>query len=423
MLKLLIMCKDEIVIECNFDYCYCNVVNEKLLPWQLKGNLLPSEKHTNDMTLSRKELDRLYYAVSVNKDVIMSWLANRTLLISRSNAKHLYNAADVDQSQSVKSRASFAIICHALSVSDNYWIKLNSNKMKWSDINIRKVSLNKSVAHLALGDKHVSLQGTLTTPEVTTHGAYAKSWRRINNELWLCKSDFNKDGSTRIEVACSNLLDKLNVNHCYYKLDKIEDIRVCRCPAITDDNKSMIDAITFYSYCSVNDLNFDQEVLKIDAENYYKMWIVDYLIGNLDRHGQNWGFYYDADTMRFIGCHALFDHNKAFDIDSLNDPDHEYHVTGKSLRESAKYAMHKVDLHIEFPILRTDFITERQFNMFNKRCEELGIRKQPNPIWVEYVKKYNITGMENMDAEFKRLHNTMQLRNSQDFYTELKKLL
>lgn len=39
-----------------------------------------------------------------------------------------------------------------------------------------------------------------------------------------------------------------------------------------------------------------------------EMWIVDFLISNRDRHGQNWGFYYDTETMEILGCRPLFDH-------------------------------------------------------------------------------------------------------------------
>ena len=42
------------------------------------------------------------------------------------------------------------------------------------------------------------------------------------------------------------------------------------------------------------------------------MNIIDYLIGNTDRHWGNWGVWVDNSTNKIIGLHPLMDFNKAF---------------------------------------------------------------------------------------------------------------
>lgn len=42
------------------------------------------------------------------------------------------------------------------------------------------------------------------------------------------------------------------------------------------------------------------------------MNIIDYLIGNTDRHWGNWGFLVDNETNRPIKLHPLMDFNKSF---------------------------------------------------------------------------------------------------------------
>lgn len=63
------------------------------------------------------------------------------------------------------------------------------------------------------------------------------------------------------------------------------------------------------------------------------MFIVDYLVSNRDRHGMNWGFYYNCDTMKILSCHPLYDHNNSFE----------------------------------------DFLVESHYESFKKRAETLGL--------------------------------------------------
>lgn len=66
---------------------------------------------------------------------------------------------------------------------------------------------------------------------------------------------------------------------------------VCMCPCMTTDTKAILTGMEFISYCNVNGLDPDKHMFEIDGENIYKMWIVDFLISNRDRHGQNWDFF------------------------------------------------------------------------------------------------------------------------------------
>ena len=134
----------------------------------------------------------------------------------------------------------------------------------------------------------------------------------------------------------------------------------------------------FHSYCNRRGLDSREEALKIDAEAIYKMWIVDYLISNRDRHGLNWGFFYNCDTMEILGCHPLYDHNKSFYIAYMQDEDAEYLYDNRmTMKEAAKIAMRKVDFHFYREFTREDFLTDRQYHSFMKRASELGIQIKP----------------------------------------------
>ncbi len=369
-----IMMKDIEVMRVDFDALTYEVINEKYLPYPIKGRLKamlrPGEiKSSYDMTQS-------ILASRKNEDAVVSWLAGRVLLLSRANAKWIYNLFQFEQVETNEQRLKIALVCRAVSVLDPYWLKYDDDQdTSWRKVDVKQNPLNEIVAQVALHGKSLTLQGSPVTPELTTNGAYAKAWRRHEDGLlWLYKLGANGNTESRIEVMCSNLLDKMNVDHVHYEAGEDNDRYVCMCPCMTTESKAILTGMEFYSYCNVNGFDPDSKMFELDKESIYKMWIVDFLISNRDRHGQNWGFFYDTETMDILGCHPLFDHNNAFDIDYMRNMDAPYQFGQMTIKQAAWKAMNEVDFHFTAPITREDFITERQYNSFKKRAALLGLR-------------------------------------------------
>ena len=57
---------------------------------------------------------------------------------------------------------------------------------------------------------------------------------------------------------------------------------------ITSKQYSIVSRMAFEIYAQNHDLNVLDECLRIDKETYYGMNILDYLVGNIDRHPENW---------------------------------------------------------------------------------------------------------------------------------------
>lgn len=369
-----IMLKDREVMRVDFDALRYEVVDAEHLPYPIKGKLreMPdsgSIKSSYDMTQS-------IIAARKNEEAVIGWLAGRVLLLSRANAKWIYNMFQFEQIETDEQRVKIAMTCRAVSVADSYWLRFDDDEdISWSQVDVKRNPLNEVVAQVALHGKSLTLQGSMITPELTTNGAYAKAWRRHpDGRLWLYKLGANGNTESRIEVMCSNLLDKMNVEHVHYEAGKDEDKYVCMCPCMTTEEKAILTGMEFISYCNVNGRDPEEEMFRIDGESIYKMWIVDFLISNRDRHGQNWGFFYDMETMEILGCHPLFDHNNAFDIDYMRNLDAPYQFGEMTIKQAALKAMGKVDFHFTAPITREDFITERQYLSFRKRAACLGLK-------------------------------------------------
>lgn len=368
---VILMCGDNPVMRINFSTAKYEVVNENLLPFGIRGKLRKVPEFWE--VKSKYEDTQRNLAIGKNRDAVVSWFANRTLLLSRANAKWIYNALNIDQLDTEMQKLKVSFICRSVSVLDSYWVKLDGDSSSWGKIDVRRNHLNETIAQIALHGKSVMIQGSLATPELTTNGAYAKAWRRHEDGLWLYKLGHNGSFESKIEVMVSKILDKTNVDHVPYVAGTDDGKYVCMCPCISTDKLSILPAMEYSSYCNVNGLDFDKEVLRIDKDRFYKMWIVDYIISNRDRHSQNWGFFYDRDTMEVVSTHPLFDHNNAFDIEYMRDRNAVYQCSGKSLRESAKYAMTQTDFKITDKIVREDFLTERQYNEFVWRAGDLGL--------------------------------------------------
>lgn len=370
---LILMSKDTAVLQVNFDEGRYEVLNEPKLPFGLKGKL--RKEYPEKETYTKYDIMQVQVISNTNNAAVTSWLAGRVLLLSRANAKWLYNALSVEQVQTDAGRAKIALLCRAVSVNDSYWVKAASEKIQWADVNIRNNPLNEVIAQIALHGKSLTLQGSLCSPEFTTNGAYAKAWRRHGDgSLWLYKKGARDNTESRIEVMVSGILDKTNVPHCHYEAGEDGGEYVCMCPAMSTEDTGILSGMDFISYCSVNGMDPEQEMRRIDSDMLYKMWIVDYLISNRDRHGQNWGFFYDLDTMEILRMHPLFDHNNAFDKEWMLDRDADYQFGGRTIREAARYAMGHTDFHFTDEITRQDFLTDRQYRSFMERAKDLGVK-------------------------------------------------
>lgn len=306
------MSKDIILAKINFDKMLFEVFKPDLMPFALRGR-------------------------GVNLFTVYSWLENRVLHLSRSNAKTIISALGLDQNERLK----ICFACKGLSLTDCYWLKTENDKTTWSDVNLYENSLSSAIAHIALTGEYVSVQGRVRTPELTNGGSYAKCWRRLKDGIYMYKTG-SLQGTGKeylIDILCSDIIEKLKVEHVDYTLGQSGLRQVSRCKNMTNIDLSICEMDYYIGYCNRNDIDLQSWLLQ--QKLYYDMLIVDYLIYNTDRHTGNWGIYFDANNGEVIGLHPLYDHNIA--LDPSGDPNSKV-ILGKSLEECAKMAKKRVNI-------------------------------------------------------------------------------
>ncbi len=80
-----------------------------------------------------------------------------------------------------------------------------------------------------------------------------------------------------------------NVLQVLYERGYFDGEKVSVSSNITSKEYSIVSMEAFEIYAANHNRNTKKYVLSLDRYNYYMMNIVDYLIGNTDRHWGNWG--------------------------------------------------------------------------------------------------------------------------------------
>lgn len=227
------------------------------------------------------------------------WCASRVLSLDREYAKQILNAAAFSQGATDRERADTALQYRCLSLQDFYWVRMGEET--WEEVNLFQNSLGNGVVDIALRGKSLTVTNAMMiAPDCSTSGLFPKAWVRRGEGFYLYKGDRND--SVRKEVEASKILQKLGIPVLDYAYDSWEGQEVSSCRCFTSENIGFVTAEAYVSDHSLGD--------RID-ENYYTMNLADYLVGNTDRHWQNWGFLFDREGIR--GYAPLMDFNHAFE--------------------------------------------------------------------------------------------------------------
>ena len=362
-----LMHRSQPIMEIDIDKSIYKILNESLLPIRLKGAITDNR--------------------DFNRDRIIEFLASRVINIDRTNAKKLLNAFHFTQSQELTDKARIAVTCKAVSMTDCFWIKQESDPTTWDEINPQANSLNQIVTHIALTGSSLTLTGRIHTPELTGHGSYAKAWVREKDGIYLYKRSTKDGQESEKEVMTSNILDCFYLPHVIYLDAQFDNFYVCKCKNMCNDNLSIVTAEDVYRYCSRNSIDFMKFILDIDKDAVYKMCIIDYLISNSDRHLQNWGFYVNNNTGNLLCCHPLYDHTNAFDDGDMeaSDGGESQIMPGHSKKEVALYCIKETELVNKEPIKRKLFMNETMYDTFMKRCTELDLYHPQKPNFFQKI--------------------------------------
>lgn len=346
----------------------CTVYYPSFMPY----NLYLEQEEDLDTRLSN--LNNFFY-----------WCSGRLLTLDRKYAKEILNSIGAMQAVTDKDRAMIAISYHCLSLTDVFWVKSYHEELTFDEISLYRHSLSNAFADVSLRGISITAQNAELIGEqnvagdIGTQGVAPKAWIRREDGFYLYKDGERRD--VEAELLASRILGCFNVKHVTYTPDTFSGIQVAKCPIITSEDVSIVSFEYVSVYCENHDRDTINFVLKRDRRSFYMMNIMDYLLGNVDRHWGNWGFFVNNANNKLEGMYPLMDFNKAFFAYDTIEGAKCLPLGGKlTQREAAVDAVHKVGLNQTEEILPEWFTDNGVREMFFTRLNLLRTEAGLEPI-------------------------------------------
>lgn len=238
------------------------------------------------------------------------WCSTRVLTLDRKYAKEIFNSIGVLQAVTDRERASIALTYRCASLTDVFWVRKRGEKVSFSEVNLYDNHLDNTFIDIALRGKQYTVQNEELAKDLSTNGCFPKAWQRTAEGFRLLK-----DGGAAVverELLASQICRCFSVDQVLYEKDYFDGEMVSVSNNITSKDFSIVPMEAFEIYSMNHDRDTKKYVLSLDRHNYYMMNIVDYLVGNTDRHWGNWGVLVRNKTNKPVSLHKLMDFNQAF---------------------------------------------------------------------------------------------------------------
>ena len=319
----------------------------------------------NDLDTRLNNLNNFYF-----------WCASRVLTLDRKYAKEILNSIGAPQAATDRERAEIAISYHCLCLTDVFWVRSERENLRFEDISLYRNSLSGAFVDVSLRGRSLTAKNSelITEAEIAgdaaTAGAAPKAWVKRDGIFYLLKDGELRD--VKAELLVSKIADCFRVEHIEYTEDCFDGQMVSRSRLLTNEDIGIVPMEYVELYCVNHDVDRDAFVKKKDAYAYYMMNIIDYLVGNTDRHWGNWGFLVDHATNRLTQLHPLMDFNKAFQAyDTLEGAICQTVSRAVSQKNAALEGVRIVGLNQIAEVKKEWFWDEGIWNMFCRRLETL----------------------------------------------------
>jgi hypothetical protein len=206
---------------------------------------------------------------------------------------------------------------HGLSLTDQYWFQKTGENLDWNKINYFDNDFFNDVGNALFAVRGKRGHTNYESPDNTTNGNLQKRWAISDGRRILIKAGQGRDFQEPYnEVIASCIMNKIGIDHVHYKIGWRNDTPYSICENFIHSGTEFISASYVRNLLKKSNSESDYEHLiriyeKNGLENARqdidKMIVLDYIIGNTDRHYNNFGIIRDAETLRWIKPAPLYD--------------------------------------------------------------------------------------------------------------------
>ena len=265
-----------------------------------------------------KEIDFAPLAIldakkNITRSTLNSWWEKRAIPASRAQIEQLIALLNIDSTLALAEKN------FGLSLSDRYWINDTENPQNWNEINFFDNDFTDDLGFITLGQDSLTINPNLMSPNSTVGGDLNKKWVIKDGVRTLIKSGSGfVNQEVYNEVIATLLHQRLleSGDFVHYSLFQENNRTYSACANMLGKDEELIPALHIIQNKkkpnSQNDYQFLVSCFKNlglkNAEEYLsKMLTCDAIIGNFDRHYQNFGVIRNVETLEYTRFAPIFD--------------------------------------------------------------------------------------------------------------------
>lgn len=258
-----------------------------------------------------------FYQHQLDEKYITEWFKGRGIPSWRDGIDYLLDNLGITNKDILLNKA------YGLSLSDQYWMNPEVTPLDWKQINFfdhdfdSQDYLQAAFENQLLNEYEVNF----FTPNNTSNGMLKKAWIvGENKKRYLIKSSFHQQEMEPFnEVLGSMICESLNIPYVHYSIDYIHHIVVSKCENFITKDTELISAYAILKYEDVNMKENYQKILEIYINilqqkgirdvttKLSKMFILDYLMMNQDRHLGNFGIIRNVNDLSWVDIAPNYD--------------------------------------------------------------------------------------------------------------------
>ena len=258
---------------------------------------------------------------------LSDWIENRGLPRGRSDLVNIQHDMDV------KNSVELSFGSYALNLTDQYWVHKSNIDIKWENVNFFDNSF-KEIIDFDITGVLKKENDIIIAPDLTVDGSLRKKWIINKNERYLIKgSHYDEMQEPFNEYIASKIMDQFNIKHVEYNLikNKSNDMPLSICKCMVNKDTEFVTAQTVIDMEFKEGRNEYERFIQIcnkyginDAKNKIdEMIVIDYIIGNTDRHTGNFGIIRNANNLEWMSIVPIFDNGNSFchNVNKIDDID------------------------------------------------------------------------------------------------------
>jgi len=326
------------------------------------------------------ETERISSKMPIGFTDIALWLENRNYAKHKDSLKGYLHEWGIDNTE------GFIDATHCLGLNDTLWVKPIASNLHWDDVSLYQNDFSDVMEKTAFGNGQNGIEISttdLTSPEFVSPGSFAKCWKREADGIYLYKTtgSLSQGLEPFSEYFASQIAEKISVPAVRYELTKLNGRLCTKCKMFTSEE------IGLASFGAVFDISKRQYNISTIVEScermgfgeqIRKMYLLDSLILNQDRHLGNLGFLFNNDTFEIVDFAPVFDFNLSMlcDAKPIDMIDHHtidtyidtYGIKHKT--SDASFFSVAIDLGIDLPC-DVDFYQHEKYKIDSGRFRSL----------------------------------------------------